>query len=108
MDWEKMIEREKRNTHKLYLYADLEKDIYYAYEFSAYLLARLFDSLELEEDVHSEVPAILYVVRIPPEFIVRQFSDSNTTVGDNFVKVVLDDPERCAGWKEEFENMKIL
>ncbi|UVQ47479.1 hypothetical protein NXY11_04325 [Parabacteroides faecis] len=48
MNIQEILALENRNTHKIYLYIDLENNLFIAYEFSAYLLTRLFDTLKLE------------------------------------------------------------
>lgn len=106
MDWKKMFERENKNYNKIYLYLDSEKDLYNAYEFSAYMLQRLFDTLELDEEVKRELVTILYVVQLSPQFVIEQFPDDNVTVGDRFIKIVIDDPSRCIQWKAEFAELK--
>lgn len=106
MDWEKMFERENENYNKIYLYMNSEKDLCNAYELSAYMLTRLFDTLELDEEVKRELVTILYVVRLSPQFVIDQFPGDNVTVGDEFIKVVIDDPSRCSRWKAEFAELK--
>lgn len=106
MDWGKMLERENKNYNKIYLYMNSEKDLCNAYELSAYMLTRLFNTLELDEEVNRELVTILYVVRLSLQFVIDQFSGDNVTVGDNFIKVVIDDPSRCIQWKAEFAELK--
>lgn len=106
MDWEKMFERENKNCNRIYLYMDSERDLCNAYELSAYILTRLFDTLELDEEVKRELVTILYVVQLPPQFVMDHFSSDSITVGDKFIKVVIDDPNRCIQWKAEFSELK--
>ena len=107
MDWKRMFERENKNYNKIYLYLDSEKEVYNAYEFSAYILKRLFDTLELNEEVKQELGTILYVVQFSPEFVVDRFFSDNVTVGNKYIKVVIDDPSRCIQWKADFKELKI-
>lgn len=106
MDFKKMFEKEKKNYNKIYLYVDAEQEMCRAYEFSAYLLTRMFESLEMQEETKRELRNILFITRIPLEAVVERFSDPNTTVGDRYIKVVLDDPSRCIQWKAEFVELK--
>lgn len=103
-----MLERENKNSNKIYLYAysDAGDFLYNAYEFSAYLLTKLFDTLELKKEVKPESGITLYVVHLTPEFVVEQFLGPNATVGDLFIKVVLDSPALCIRWKGEFKELK--
>lgn len=106
MDFKRMFKKENNNYNKIYLYLDTEKKLYSAYEFSAYMLTRMFDTQKLSEEVRQDMNTILYVVRLTPPFVVEQFSGNNITVGDRFIKVVLDDPSRCIQWKAEFSELK--
>lgn len=106
MDFKRMFEKEKKNYNRIFLYVDSEQEMCRAYEFSAYLLTRMFDSLEMQEETKRELGTILFVTRIPLETIVKQFTGPNTTVGDRFIKVILDDPSRCVQWKAEFSELK--
>ena len=107
MDMKKMFERENKNCSRIYLYADLEKGVYYAYEFSAYILTKKFDMPELKEEVNPEIGTILYVLELSPEFVVEQFHGPNITVGDAFTKVILDEPDHCIQWKADFNELKM-
>lgn len=51
MDLQKILEKESKNSHNIYMYVDMENDRCIAYEFSAYLLTRLFKALKLAEEI---------------------------------------------------------
>lgn len=106
MDIKKMLERENKNYNKIYLYADMERDLYNAYEFSAYLLTRKFDMLELQGEFKPETGTVLYIIRLTPEFVMEQFFSSDTTVSDSYIKVILDEQKHCIQWKADFKEFK--
>lgn len=111
MDIQEMLERENKNYNKIYLYADADTEdeehfSYNAYEFSAYLLTKKFDTLELGREVEPATGAIVYVVRLSLEFVVEHFFGSDTTVCDLYIRVMLDNPARCIQWKADFKEFK--
>ena len=75
MDLTKILKRESNNVDYIYLYADLEKDWFIAYEFSAYVLTQLFDILELEEEFEPETGTNIYFTRLPDQFILEHTLD---------------------------------
>lgn len=105
MNLKKMLEQEKDNFNKIYLYIDAETSLCYAYEFSAYLLTRLLDSLELKEGIESEM--LVFSAQLPIQSVVKQFSGENTAIGDDFVRIIVDEPRNCIQWKAEFNELKI-
>lgn len=106
MDLERMIEKENTNRNRIFLYM-ADDGFCLTYEFSAYLLTRLFDTLKLEEEKFPQAGAILYVARVSAGLVVEQFSGTETTVGNNYIKVILDNEPRCAQWRKEFDELKI-
>lgn len=102
-----IIEREHNNFNKIYLYLNSELGQCYAYEFSAYLLARLFPMLEFKE-IRDEGCSRTVSACVPLQFVVNQFSDSNVTVGDEFIRVIIDDLKLCSQWKADFNEMRRL
>lgn len=108
MDIKKILEKEKKNYNKIYLYIDAEQEICHTYELSAYLLYKVFDSLEILEETDKYLETTFFFNKVPLEKIVERFADSNTTVGDRYIKIVLDDPNRCMQWRAEFEKLKKL
>lgn len=108
MDIQQILALEKRNTHKIYLYIDLENNLFIAYDFSAYLLTKLFDTLELKilKLKVSDKEVVIYVTGIPDRLVVNTFTGHNTTIGEQYIKVVLDDITNCTRWRAEFDERK--
>lgn len=101
-----MFEIEKHNFDKIYLYIDAENNLCYSYEFSAYLLTRLLNTLKLEENIEKELKTVSFFTQLSIQLAVDRFFGSNTTVGDDCITVVLDDPNCCMQWKLEFDDLK--
>lgn len=108
MDIKKILETEKKNYNKIYLYIDTEQEICRAYELSAYLLYKVSDSLEILKGTDKYLETTFFFTKVPLEKIVERFTDPNTTVGDRYIKIVLDGPNRCMQWRAEFEKLKKL
>ena len=104
MSLKEVLENEKKNFNKIYLYIDTENSLCYAYEFSAYLLTKLLDSLELKKKTESGT--IVFSVGLSVQSVVNQFSGENTAVGDEFVRITVDEPRNCIQWKAEFNELK--
>lgn len=104
MNLKEVLEKEKKNFNKIYLYIDTENNLCYAYEFSAYMLTRLLDSLELKEKTESGT--IVFSTQLPIQSVVKCFSGPNTSVGDDFVRIDVDEPQNCIQWKSEFKELK--
>lgn len=99
-----VLQKEKKNFNKIYLYIDTENNLCYAYEFSAYLLTRLLGSLELKE--RTESGTIVFSTQLPIQSVVNCFSGPNTSVGDDFIRIDIDEPRNCIQWKAEFNELK--
>lgn len=108
MDIQQILTLENKNTHKIYLYIDLENDLFIAYDFSAYLLTKLFDTLELKilKLKVSDKEVAIYVTGIPDRLVVNTFTGHNTTIGEQYIKVILDDIVTCTRWRVEFNERK--
>lgn len=104
MDLKEVLEKERKNFNKIYLYIDTENNLCYAYEFSAYLLTRLLESLELKEKAESGT--IIFFTQLPILSVVKCFSGPNTSVGDDFVRIDIDELQNCIQWKAEFDELK--
>ncbi|WP_320889086.1 hypothetical protein [Bacteroides sp.] len=105
MDAQKIKRIEKSNRKMIYLYID--EDYCMAYEFSAYLLFRLFnEKVKLEEKRMPEAMSIFYFAKLPLQFIVEQFSGPGVMVQDDYIRIVLDDEIRCPGWRNSFDELK--
>lgn len=104
MNLKEVLENEKKNFNKIYLYIDTENSLCYAYEFSAYMLTRLLDSLELKEKV--EYGRNVFSVGLSVQSVVNQFSGENTVVGDEFVRITVVELHNCIQWKAEFNELK--
>ena len=100
----KILEKERHNSYKIYLYINEEDSSCYSYEFSAYLLTRLLNT-KLEETKKKLGTAFFYT-QLSLQAEVERLSGPNTMVGDELITVVLDDPIRCFQWKLEFDNLK--
>ncbi|WFE84399.1 hypothetical protein [Parabacteroides chongii] len=107
MDIQQILALENKNTHKIYLYIDLVNNLFIAYEFSAYLLTKLFDTLELKaQKLTTSEEEVVYTTRIPDRLAVKTFTGHNTTVSEQYIKVVLDDIIACTRWRVEFNKRK--
>lgn len=104
MDAQRIKRIEKSNRNMIYIYMD--DDYCMTYEFSAYLLTQLFDTLKLEEKRVPEAAEIFSFVRLPIQFIVDHFPGYNVMVQDDYIRIVLDDP-RCPAWRNNFEELKM-
>lgn len=99
-----IVEKEKLNCYKIYLYIDVENNLCYSYEFSAYLLTRLLN-IKMEES-KQKLGTALFFTQLSIQSVVEWFSGPNTMVSDDLITVVLDDPNRCLQWKLEFDDLK--
>lgn len=106
MDLQKILEKESKNSHNIYMYVDMENDRCIAYEFSAYLLTRLFKALKLAEGVIPGTGIYFYVTRLPLRFIVDHFDGHNTSIGEEYIKVVLNNKKNCSKRRTEFDRKK--
>lgn len=106
MDLHVIYKKESENNNNIYMYVEKE-DICCAYGFSAYLLTRLFGALKLKEEKKSELGTIVFVTQLSIQFVVDNLSGPNTSVGDDFIRVIIDNPSRCIQWRAEFEELKI-
>lgn len=106
MDLKERIEIEKTNHNRIYLYMDEEKDCYKAYEFSAYLIVKLLNSLKLEEEVSLEVRDFLYTVKIDSRVANERFSGFGIEESEGCIQVPLHDVIYTAKWREAFDSLK--
>lgn len=105
MDAQRVKRIEKSNRKMIYLYIDNDDCV--AYEFSAYLLFRLFnEKVKLEEKRMPEAMSIFYLAKLPIQFIVEQFPGHNVMVQDDYIRIVLDDEIRCPAWRNSFDELK--
>lgn len=100
-----IIEKESKNYNKIYLYLNSELKQYSAYEFSAYLLVRMFHMLELKGITDEEGDRVVSV-SVPVSFVIEQFSGLNVMVSDKFVRVSIDELKLCLQWKADFNELK--
>lgn len=96
---------EKSNRNAIYLYIDA--DYCMAYEFSAYLLSKLFEGLKLKETRLPKAGEMFYFVKLPIQSIVEHFSGYNVMVQDDYIRIVLDYEARCPAWRNNFDELKI-
>lgn len=107
MDAQRINRIEKSNRNMIYLYIDVENETCVAYEFSAFLLTRVFNTLKLEEEKIPVVGAIFFKTKLPLKSITDHFKGNNITVGDEYIRIVLDDEPRCPAWRNIFDELKI-
>lgn len=108
MTHQKILEREERNYNKIYLYIEAENDQCRAYDFSAYLITNLFEAQKLELREEADLETIIYTLQLPLQLVVEQFDDNYTQVGEQFIKITIDNLSRCIQWKLEFEELKMV
>lgn len=106
MDLTKILKRESNNVDYIYLYADLEKDWFIAYEFSAYVLTQLFDILELEEEFEPETGTNIYFTRLPDQFILEHTHGHDASIGEEYIRVKLTDINPYSEWRVDFDEQK--
>lgn len=106
MDLTKILEKESKNVHYLYLYVDLKNDWFIAYEFSAYVLTQLFDTLKLEEEIDPNTGINIYFTRLPDQFVVEHSYGRNALIGEEYIEVKLEDIHTYAKWRVKFDEQK--
>lgn len=102
-----ILEREKKNYNKIYLYIDAESNLCYAYDFSACIVTKLFDVQNTGIKEVSGIETPVYTLQLPLQFVVEQFDNFNTLVDDQFIKVIIKQLSRCIQWRVEFEELKM-
>lgn len=106
MDLTKIIERESKNVHYIYLYADFENDWFIAYEFSAYVLTHLFDTLKLEKKIDPDTGMYVYFTRLSDQFVVENSYNRNAAIGEEYIIVKLTDISTYLKWRVEYDKQK--
>lgn len=106
MNMNEIIKKEEQNHGTIYLYVDKVHCI--AYEFSAYMLAQIFPSLELKREVVLEVGNVLFVIQLSFKSIIELFTDSVAVLGHGYIKIDLDAlySSRIIKWLNEFDILK--
>lgn len=104
MDLYEIYKKEDENQNKIYLYIR-EEDRCYAYGFSAYLLTQLFNTISLHKDAKPESGTAICIVQLSIQFVVDNLSTLNIAVGDDYITIVIDDPNHCTQWKTEFDEL---
>ncbi|UVQ47470.1 hypothetical protein NXY11_04280 [Parabacteroides faecis] len=49
---------------------------------------------------------VIYTTRISDQLVANTFTGHNTTIGEQYIKVVLDDIITCTRWRVEFNKQK--
>lgn len=106
MDIKRIIEIEKDNQNRVYLYRGMEEGYCKAYEFSAYLVTKFAGFLKLEEEPMLEVKDFLYTVKAAPQFIMDRFSGFGVEESDGCIQFSLYDLTHSAKWRHEFDLLK--
>lgn len=106
MDIKKIIELEKSNPNKIYLYRNTEEGYCKAYEFSAYLATKFLSSLKLEEEPVLEVYDMLFTVKTNTQFILDHFSSFGIEEIDDCIQISLYDLTHSIKWRNEFNKLK--
>lgn len=104
---QEILEREKGNYNKVYLYIDTENDLCYAYDFSAYLVTKLFETQKLETKEEVWMETVVYTLQLPLQFVADQFDAPHTLIDAQFIKFIIDRLPHCIQWKFEFEELKM-
>ena len=108
MTQQKILEIVEINYNKIYIYIDAENDQSRDYDFSAYLITNLFEAQKLELREEADLETIIYTLQLPLQLVVEQFDDNYTQVGEQFIKITIDNLSRCIQWKLEFEELKMV
>lgn len=105
MNIKEIADLEKSNRNYIYFFATEDED-FIAYELSAFLLARLYPSIQLEwKDFHIANGPLL-IARFSLNFCKDNFCNGNTLVGNDWVRVELEDVMSCESWINEFKNLR--
>lgn len=102
-----ILKREEGNYNKIYLYIDVERNRCHAYNLSAYLITKLLGTEEFELKKENDMETVIYTLHLPLQLVVDQFDGNHTQVGEQFIKVTIDDLPRCIQWKLEFETLEV-